>query len=40
MYMGVAIPAIAVGVAAWFYLTDRPADAKLAHRGRKELADV
>jgi sugar phosphate permease len=28
MYMGVAIPAIALGVAAWFYLTDRPADAK------------
>jgi MFS family permease len=28
MFMGVSIPAIAVGVAAWFYLPDRPADAK------------
>jgi sugar phosphate permease len=28
MYMGVAIPAIVVGVVAWFYLSDRPADAK------------
>jgi sugar phosphate permease len=28
MFMGVAIPAIVVGVAAWFYLPDRPADAK------------
>src|SRR5690606_7284663 len=28
MFMGVAIPAIIVGVVAWFYLKDRPADAK------------
>lgn len=28
MYMGVAIPAIVVGITAWFYLSDRPADAK------------
>lgn len=28
MYLGVAIPAIVVGVIAWFYLADRPADAK------------
>ena len=28
MYFGVAIPAIVVGVVAWFYLADKPADAK------------
>lgn len=28
MYFGVAIPAILIGVIAWFYLADRPADAK------------
>lgn len=28
MLMGVAIPAIVVGVISWFYLPDRPADAK------------
>jgi MFS family permease len=28
MFFGVAIPAIVVGVIAWFYLADRPADAK------------
>ncbi|WP_339385909.1 MFS transporter [Burkholderia sp. Ac-20379] len=28
MFFGVALPAIVVGVIAWFYLTDRPADAK------------
>lgn len=28
MFLGVAIPAIAVGVIAWFYLKDKPADAK------------
>src|SRR5262249_53334439 len=28
MYMGVAIPAIVVGVVTWFYLSDHPADAK------------
>lgn len=28
MYMGVAIPAIVVGVITWFYLSDRPAEAK------------
>lgn len=28
MFFGVAIPAIVVGVIAWFYLSDRPADAR------------
>ena len=28
MFLGVAIPAIVVGVIAWFYLKDSPADAK------------
>jgi MFS family permease len=28
MFMGVAIPAIVVGIVAWFYLKDKPADAK------------
>lgn len=28
MFLGVAIPAIVVGIVAWFYLKDRPADAK------------
>lgn len=28
MFLGVAIPAIIVGIVAWFYLKDRPADAK------------
>ncbi|GAA2160810.1 MFS transporter [Glycomyces rutgersensis] len=28
MFMGVALPAIVVGVIAWFYLKDKPADAK------------
>jgi MFS family permease len=28
MFFGVAVPAIVVGVIAWFYLKDRPADAK------------
>ena len=28
MFAGVALPAIVVGVIAWFYLADRPADAK------------
>ncbi|WP_246854696.1 MFS transporter [Naasia sp. SYSU D00057] len=28
MFLGVAIPAIVVGIIAWFYLKDRPADAK------------
>lgn len=28
MFAGVAIPAIVVGVIAWFYLADKPADAK------------
>jgi MFS family permease len=35
MFFGVAVPAIAVGVAAWFYLTDRPADAKWLTQGEK-----
>jgi len=28
MFLGVALPAILVGVVTWFYLADRPADAK------------
>lgn len=28
MFFGVALPAIVVGIVAWFYLVDRPADAK------------
>ncbi|WP_233159806.1 MFS transporter [Pseudonocardia sp. MH-G8] len=28
MFLGVAVPAIVVGVIAWFYLPDRPADAR------------
>jgi len=28
MFMGVAIPAIIIGIVAWFYLKDKPADAK------------
>jgi MFS family permease len=28
MFLGVAIPAVAIGIIAWFYLKDRPADAK------------
>jgi MFS family permease len=35
MYMGVAIPAIVVGIVAWFYLCDRPADAKWLSSGEK-----
>jgi MFS family permease len=36
MFFGVAIPAIVVGVAAWFYLTDRPAHAKWLTTAEKE----
>nr|WP_142053575.1 MFS transporter [Pseudonocardia kunmingensis] len=28
MFLGVALPAVVVGVVAWFYLPDRPADAR------------
>ena len=28
MFLGVGLPAIVVGVIAWFYLPNRPADAK------------
>lgn len=28
MFLGVSIPAIVVGVIAWFYLIDKPNDAK------------
>ena len=28
MFMGVAIPAIVIGIVAWFYLKDKPSDAK------------
>jgi MFS family permease len=36
MFFGVAIPAIVVGVAAWFYLVDRPADAKWLSPAEKQ----
>lgn len=36
MFFGVAIPAIAVGVVAWFYLCDKPADAKWLNPAEKE----
>lgn len=35
MFFGVAIPAIVVGVIAWFYLADRPADAKWLNADEK-----
>jgi nitrate/nitrite transporter NarK len=36
MFFGVAVPAILVGVIAWFYLTDRPADAKWLTAAEKD----
>jgi len=36
MFFGVAVPAIIVGVIAWFYLKDRPADAKWLNAEEKE----
>ncbi|WP_422935073.1 MFS transporter [Sinomonas sp. P47F7] len=36
MYLGVAIPAIMIGVVAWFYLSDKPADAKWLTSDEKE----
>lgn len=40
MFFAVAIPAILIGVIAWFYLTDRPADAKwLTPAEKKWLTD-
>ncbi|MET0304547.1 MAG: MFS transporter, partial [Microbacteriaceae bacterium] len=36
MFFGVAVPAIVVGVIAWFYLKDRPADAKWLNAEEKE----
>jgi sugar phosphate permease len=39
MFIGVALPAIVVGVVAWFYLTDRPSEARwLTHEERSWLA--
>ena len=35
MYLGVSVPAIAIGLAAWFYLVDRPADAKWLNADEK-----
>ncbi|HTT12090.1 MAG TPA: MFS transporter [Burkholderiaceae bacterium] len=41
MFFGVAVPAIVVGVVAWFYLSDRPADAKwLTQAEKKWLTDA
>ena len=40
MFMGVAIPAIVVGIIAWFYLSDRPAQASwLSKEEKKALSD-
>jgi MFS family permease len=40
MFMGGAIPAIVVGIIAWFYLSDRPAQAKwLTDEEKKVLTD-
>ncbi|WP_422823497.1 MFS transporter [Variovorax rhizosphaerae] len=36
MFFGVAVPAIVVGVIAWFYLTDKPADAKWLTAAERE----
>jgi MFS family permease len=36
MFLGVAIPAIVVGIIAWFYLKDRPADAKWLNPAEQE----
>jgi nitrate/nitrite transporter NarK len=41
MFFGVAVPAIIIGVVAWFYLSDRPADAKwLTQAEKKWLTDA
>ncbi len=41
MFFGVAIPAIVVGIIAWFYLTDKPTDAKwLTHEEQVWLTDA
>ena len=37
--MGVAIPAIVVGIIAWFYLSDRPAQAKWLTDEEKKVLD-
>lgn len=36
MYLGVGLPAVIVGVIAWFYLVDKPADAKWLTRDEAE----
>jgi MFS family permease len=36
MYLGVSIPAIIIGVVAWFYLSDRPSEAKWLTVAEKE----
>jgi MFS family permease len=36
MYLGVALPAIIIGVVAWFYLSDKPSDAKWLTAPEKE----
>ena len=35
MFFGVAIPAIAIGIVAWFYLADKPSDAKWLNDAEK-----
>jgi MFS family permease len=36
MFLGVAVPAIVIGIVAWFYLTDRPSDARWLSSGERE----
>ncbi|MEU3274498.1 MFS transporter [Saccharomonospora sp. NPDC006951] len=36
MFLCVSVPAIIVGIAAWFYLSDRPADAKWLTQAEKD----
>ncbi|MGO4429723.1 MFS transporter, partial [Streptomyces sp. MCAF7] len=36
MFLGVSIPAILLGIIAWFYLIDRPADAKWLTQDEKD----
>lgn len=36
MFLGVAVPAIVIGIVAWFYLTDRPSDARWLSSSERE----
>ena len=39
MFLCVAVPAILIGIIAWFYLADKPARGEMAHPGREVVAD-